>query len=165
MKGNLIDWLKSKGSRRKRNNKKIGKRERRLDWTCYTKFMMTEKEKSETIKKLSKKNWEKSNKIRCKLREEWENMKLCNKLVAKQSINDPSKTSANFFSKLLKSKREEEWFWWSFKRKSNNNKMLGNSTVKRLNNVRDRVRKCWKLLKRLLDCFDIIEDLKNYGKR
>jgi len=45
--------LKSKGSKRKRNSNKIGKREKRQDWTCYTKFMMTEKEKWEIIKKLS----------------------------------------------------------------------------------------------------------------
>ena len=42
--------------------------------------------------------------------------------------------------------------------------MLDNNTHKRLSNVKDRVNKCWKLLKRLQDCFDLMKISGDYQK-
>ena len=131
MKENLIGWLRMKESRNKRNNNKNGKKEKKQDWTCCIKFMMTEREKLETIKRPSKSNWEKSNRINWKLSAELKSMKLCNKLVVRLIINVQSKINANSFNKLLKSKSDEEWSSCNFKKRSNSSRMLDNNTHKR----------------------------------
>ncbi len=70
MKDNLIGLFKSKDKRRKRNNKKNGKKDKKPELTCSIKFMTIDKERSDNIKRPSKKNLDKSNRINSKLKEE-----------------------------------------------------------------------------------------------
>lgn len=70
MKDNSIGLFKSKDKRRKRNNKKNGRKDKKLELTYFIKSMTIDKERLDNIKKPNKKNLDKSNKTKPKLKEE-----------------------------------------------------------------------------------------------
>lgn len=107
-KGNLTDLLKSKGSRRKENNKKTGKREKRPESICCIKCTMTEKERSGNTKRRKKKNWEKRNRTSLKSKKESANTNPSNKLVIRLNMKCQSMSKRNCCKRSQKSKREED---------------------------------------------------------
>lgn len=155
-KGNLTDWSKSKGSRRKRNSKKIGKKEKKPDSTYFTKFTTTEKEKWENTKRQRKSNWEKENRTRPKCKEEWENTRPNNKPVVRPNTRDQSRSRRSFSKKLRRSKREEDWFCWSCRGKRTRWRMQDRNTIRRLRSARSREGSSWRTSRKRQDSFDLL---------
>jgi hypothetical protein len=95
MRNNLTDLLKSKDLKRKRNNRKNGKRDKKLELIYFIKYLMTEREKLDSIKRLKNSNLDKNNLIKFKFKKESVNTSLNNKLVVKRNMRDPNYSKEN----------------------------------------------------------------------
>ena len=95
MRNNLTDLLKSKDLKRKRNNRKSGKRDKKLELIYFIKYLMTEREKLDSIKRLKNSNLDKNNLIKFKFKKESVNTSLNNKLVVKRNMRDPNYSKEN----------------------------------------------------------------------
>ena len=131
MKDNLTDWLKSNDKKRKKNNKKNGKKGKKPESTSSTKSLMTEKGRLGNTKKPRKKSWDKSSKTSSKLKEEWENTNLSNKLAGKGNMNGQSTNRPNYFNKSRRSKKSAEWFCCNSKKNNSKWTMPGKNTARK----------------------------------
>ena len=87
MKENLTDSSKSKESKRKRNNKKTGKRKKRLESICSTRSTTIEKEKLNSTGQKERSNSKSDNKIEQKLKEELESTRKSKREEKGNSLN------------------------------------------------------------------------------
>ena len=95
MRNNLTDLLKSKDLKRKRNNRKSGKRDKKLELIYFIKYLRTEREMLDSIKRLKNSNLDKNNLIKFKFKKESVNTSLNNKLVVKRNMRDPNYSKEN----------------------------------------------------------------------
>lgn len=107
MKENLTGSLKSRESKRKRNNRKIGRKRKRLESTFFIKSTMIEKERSDNTKRPRSKSFERNNKTSLRSKRESNNMKPSNKLVAKLITNAQRKSKISCCRKSPKRRKED----------------------------------------------------------
>lgn len=110
MKRSLIGLLRLKDSRKKRNSRKNGKKGRRQESTCFTKFMTTEREKSGKTKRLKRRISERKNKIEFKWKGESGSTRPRKSSAVKLNTRGLSSNRRIYYSKLHKNRREEGLF-------------------------------------------------------
>jgi len=91
--------LKSKDLKSKRNNKKIGKKDKKLELIFFIKYLMIDKRKLKNIKRLNNKSLDRNSLIKLKFKRESNNMKLNNKLVEMHNMKDPNFNKENYFNR------------------------------------------------------------------
>ncbi len=91
--------MKSKDSKNKRNNKKIGKKDKKLELIFFIKCLMIDKRKLKNIKKPNNKSLDRNSLIKFKFKRESNNMKLNNKLVEMRNMKDQNFNKENYFNK------------------------------------------------------------------
>ncbi len=91
--------MKSKDLKSKRNNKKIGKKDKKLELIFFIKYLMIDKRKLKNIKRLNNKSLDRNSLIKLKFKRESNNMKLNNKLVEMHNMKDPNFNKENYFNR------------------------------------------------------------------
>ena len=91
--------MKSKDLKSKRNNKKIGKKDKKLELIFFIKYLMIDKRKLKNIKRLNNKSLDRNSLIKLKFKRESNNMKLNNKLVDMHNMKDPNFNKENYFNR------------------------------------------------------------------
>lgn len=154
MKDNSIDLSKSKDSKEKKNNSKIGKKEKRPELIFFTKYLMIVKERSDNIKKQNNKSLDKKNKTKLKLKEELDNTKLDKMPEGKPNLRDLKLNKVNFFNKLLKSRKREDLFCYNYKNNNKKWKAEDKTIAKKYRKEKDKEESNSKISKKPLDFID-----------
>lgn len=154
MRNSLTDLSKSKDLKRKGNNRKNGKRDKKLELIYFIKYSMTEKEKLDNIKRLKNSNLDKNSLTKFKFRKESTNTSLNNKLVVKRNTRDRNYSKENCCNRSHKSNKKEDSSCYSFRGKNSKCSMQDKITARRYNKENVKGDNNYKISKKLPDCFD-----------